>query len=259
MNGLSTVDDGIDLTHTLLALKRRQVGLYGLAEPNQDFSQPKLRDDCGFTERHIWGQHTAVCVFSAIPAKGCYKPGGTVLGVVGKYTSRIIARDSEPLGRWSWVTLSGGNARRLTFMTGYRVCSTSKSQAGSTTAQKQQWQQMQASGVKNPNPRKAFIDDPIEFITSHTSANEELFLAFDANEPLHSVTAEIARLVDNTGLVELMEHRHGPDGPAIYARGSEWIDPGLGTAGFRDALAKCGMLEFNDVIFSDHRGLFWDF
>ena len=42
VNGLSTADGGLDTAHTLMALKRKQVGLYGLAESNQDFQKSKL-------------------------------------------------------------------------------------------------------------------------------------------------------------------------------------------------------------------------
>ena len=36
-----------------------------------------------------------------------WKPGGTMIGISGKWASRERARGSDELGRWSWITLKG--------------------------------------------------------------------------------------------------------------------------------------------------------
>lgn len=67
------------------------------------------------------------------------------------------------------------------------------------------------------------------------------------------------RLKDTFGLTELSEMRHGADAPETYARGKDWIGVGLGSDRFCNALARYGMPSYNDGVFSNHRGLYWDF
>ena len=85
-----------------------------------------------------------------------WKPGGTLLGVSGKRSSRAESGGSDRLGRCSWIDLGGKKGKIIRVMSAYRVSQESPDKVGDLTACKQQVRSLLKRGVRKPNPKRLF-------------------------------------------------------------------------------------------------------
>jgi len=106
---------------------------------------------------------------SGIPSKYGFQVGGTATIVNGRWTGRATAKYTDPLGRWSSITIAGKN-RKVTFITAYQCCNGGKDQ-GPYTWYKQLWERHKRDGVKNPKPRKLFLADLEKYIDGFDSVD----------------------------------------------------------------------------------------
>eukprot|EP00957_Ditylum_brightwellii_P190106 14472190-Ditylum_brightwellii.AAC.1 len=83
-----------------------------------------------------------------------YQPGGAAMLVYDKWVSHVCDSGSDVLGQWSYVTLKGGNGRKVTTISAYHVYENSLDQAGPATCWKQQWRQLKKKGYGCPAPHK---------------------------------------------------------------------------------------------------------
>jgi hypothetical protein len=58
---------------------------------------------------------------SEIPFDGFYKPGGTLTAIFDHYICQFQSKFSDPLGRWSTISLTGWRGRVIHFVTVYQV------------------------------------------------------------------------------------------------------------------------------------------
>eukprot|EP00957_Ditylum_brightwellii_P061014 4631563-Ditylum_brightwellii.AAC.1 len=63
------------------------------------------------------------------------------------------------MGRWSRITLQGGNDQLVTFITAYMVCKNSLATAGPSTCWMQQQRMLKKKGLLKPDPCKQFLTD----------------------------------------------------------------------------------------------------
>jgi hypothetical protein len=78
---------------------------------------------------------------------------------------------------------------------------------------------------QSPHPRKQFIQDLIVFIKARQSVNHEIILNLDANEVLGEESQGIAKLMRESGLVDLLDAPElDPDEQLMdtYRRGTNW-------------------------------------
>ena len=68
------------------------------------------------------------------------------------------------MGRWSWVDLRGKHNTQIRAISAYRVSQDSIKDAWELISCKQQVRSMMAKGIKNPNPKKAFLQNLTTFI-----------------------------------------------------------------------------------------------
>ena len=113
-----------------------------------------------------------------------WKPGGTLLGVLGKWSGRVLGQGKDPLGRWSWVDLNGKRGRKIKVILAYRVSQSSTRKIGEMTACRQQYRSYIGQGIKDPKPKNIILDDLGKLI--HTWRNKardnHVILMMDSNE-----------------------------------------------------------------------------
>ena len=63
-----------------------------------------------------------------------WKPGGSMLGVAGRWASRVMSKGSNHMGRWSWMDLRGKAGVTIRVYSAYRVCQEKVANAGVLTA-----------------------------------------------------------------------------------------------------------------------------
>lgn len=155
-----------------------------------------------------------------------YKPGGTGLLLIGTTTSRLEpnGRGGDDMGRWSYVHLRRKRSPPLTIIAAYQVCPNPTHQVGNT-AYHQQERMLQKQGRHNLHPRRAFIQDLSEFITSLIAKSHDIILGGDFNEALTDRNSGILHLATRHQLVDpflLKFPQHEDFG--TYALGQRRID-----------------------------------
>jgi len=181
---------------------------------------------------------------------------------LNKWASRVIGSGTdEALGRWSYLEFVGQGDKRLIVVSAYRVCP-QPFDATTMTAMAQQTRILLQQGIQNPNPRQQFVTDLISQVRQWRNQKKEVLIGMDANENVDNPNAKIARIFDETDLIDLHQHRYPTRAkPATYQRGSNPIDIMLGSPLLASALTKAWILPFGDppTIKGDHRLLGLDF
>jgi len=122
IHGISADDNYAEGQHFMEAIKLLQVDVYGLQEPNLNTSCPKIAYDVNslFKTNDVGMKIQLSTSPELFPSR--YKPGGTLTGLTSKLVGKVHSQGSDPVGRWSWITLHGKNSKKFTIITAYRVC-----------------------------------------------------------------------------------------------------------------------------------------
>ena len=118
-----------------------------LPETCTDWKRPQSLTQCSTLARKYWKQAHLFTSCSTVHATHRYLPGGTATMILGNLTGRIISSGCDnPLGRWSFVRLRGHDGIHVLIVTAYMVCKSSITSTGPTTAFRQQYSLLRASG-----------------------------------------------------------------------------------------------------------------
>ena len=103
------------------------------------------------------------------------------------------------------------------------------------------------------------IEDLAKTINSIQSTNHQVILLIDANESFNSSEKGISSLVEHTRIRDPIANKHGTiDEPNTHKSGSKRIDFIFCTNGLTKFIRLCGILPFDFITTSDHRGLYID-
>ena len=103
-------------------------------------------------------------------------------------------------------------------MTCYRVSQASAAVLGDNTAYVQQQTKLRLLG-RRPDPREHVLSALTAFINTQTAVGEDVVVAMDANEALGPYKGRLRPFLTDTGLVDVVGHRHAdPPAPASAAR-----------------------------------------
>ncbi len=261
-NKISAQNDFVDFQYICQRMLAHDVDIFGLSETGIDWKQGYPRNRCVNIMKDFWPHSRLVGSTSDTLSETVVQYGGTCTAVTGKWTGRIESSGSDPhgMGRWSYVRLNGKNGRRVTIVTVYQVCANqSVNSAGAKTAYMQQWNILRQAGIEDPNPRQSFSKDLDAFLTPLQEAGDELLIMGDLNEHLGDTTSGMNAVVAKFGLVDSTSYHHGLEGEvATYNRSKNRLDYILCTNDLAPSIWRCGVLPFNFVISSDHRGAFID-
>ena len=261
-NGISYYNNYLDWEMSLGFLYDMQVDIFGITEPNLDFSQPNVRYSILEKTRQV-DQYMDL-TFSASKftnkAHSCrtpFKMGGTITGINGGWSGRKQSSGTEPFQRWSWTTMNGRDGTKFTIITIYRPCDTTRQ--GECTVYLQQLRDLIAAGIDSPNPRKQLLSDLGNFITPLHEDNHTVFLMGDLNSDVQQ-DDDITEFLQNNKLYNVLTARHSNTKlPNSYDRGSNCIEiMAISTSVPIDQIQRCGMLPFYYNFASDHRGFFCD-
>ena len=261
--------DGLPQNPTMRIETFRQLAdlqgtIYGITETHIDSARqfdatiPPLKA----TLDHIWPHNKPVYADSNDPKQpitSLRKFGGVLQFTTGASTSRIRQHDKDKIyGRWVSQTMIMADGKRCKIYTCYRVCATTPTASGPTTAYRQQWN----IGVQTDvdfEPRRQFLDDFITELQHQRSDGYELLVMGDFNtEIFHN---DMARLMDQCDLIDLHEPFMDPRNtstPNTHIRGSHKIDHIFGTDFFLNAMRQGGMILSYERNIADHRILVLD-
>jgi hypothetical protein len=191
-------------------------------------------------------QNRATAYFEKHPFPAPFMYGGVSQWVLENTVHRVVEVGGDPagLGRWAWHRLTGRQGVVLRIVTAYRPVA-GRGPRSVWMQQKNFFLAQDEAG----DPRQLFIRDLKEQVQGWLQAGEQLMVNMDANEDVSR--GELARVLTDLGLVELVTAKHGV-GPATYQRGVVPIDGMFVTPMLRGC--QCGYVEG----ISDHVALWAD-
>eukprot|EP00957_Ditylum_brightwellii_P019083 1436501-Ditylum_brightwellii.AAC.1 len=85
---------------------------------------------------------------------------------------------------------------------------------------------------------------------------DEVVLAMDANREIGD--KKLGKFLKSTSLLDVIGSTHGTNSPPTYICGKTTIDYTLATPRTLEAVRKCGISAFYQIIKSDHTGIYVD-
>ena len=256
VNGIKLDDSGGDLPTIALTVRELQCDLIGFCEIKLDVSKYQVRKQISDVFRKQFRSNRYAASTSSIPFEGTYKPGGTMTLCVDHNTGRYSGSYSDPLGRWSTVSLNGKRGRVVHFVTVYQVIH--KETSGPYTAYQQQLQSLRLAD-RDSTPRRALLVDMEKYLTTLKGPTAVFVIMGDFNEIVGKDPSGFAKITSKFDLVDIHRHFHSVKYEVpTYARGTDRIDFVFCSSEILSAVAACGVEPFNQHIFSDHRAFFVD-
>ena len=262
-------------TNTLLEnLHKMEADIFLASETNCNWKTAEFRNNLQRSIRNFWPAHRVAFSSSDVGLElefHEFLPGGTCTMAFDHLGMRVVkaGEDDSGLGRWSYLTLEGQDGRRLTFITGYRICK--GAMRGTTTSCVQQRRvlnnQEMKQGVKTSNPdtnylRTKFIDDLTQFILALQAEGHAIVLGLDANETIqesmHNNVAKpgsIEKLFEETGLREVFATHHQETPDSTTTTPARFIDR---LAVFGVDIQRATLLRANEPALSDHLAMVVD-
>ena len=134
-----------------------EAGVYSMVETQWDTTCPKF---CKFVREKLKDHDTyAKAAFDSNTDESFLtscKPGGSLVGVSGRWVSRMAKLETDALGRWSWMDLWGKKGKTIRVISAYRVSQDYPAYVGETTSYKQQVRNLMLRGIKIPIQRSGF-------------------------------------------------------------------------------------------------------
>lgn len=258
-NGISADNDLFAYQLCLDHMKSASADIILLPETNLRWNHYEIQRLANSHRRNIFSFSKQITSNSTHHYESHYQPGGTCTiltdNTVGRFHSSMS--DSE-LGRWSISTINMKRNQRVSIICCYQVCRQTISTAGPKTAFSQQWSILANKGCSNPNPRKQFYQDLDTTIQNLRQQDHLIILAGDFNSTIGDEPAGLDKIVQKHSLTDAIQHLHGPYECATYSRGSKCIDYFLVSSELLPCLRRGGILPFDAITMSDHRGLFID-
>jgi hypothetical protein len=258
-NTLLQQDDFAELHELCLTLTEYNVGIIALQEVNLNLNRPAIRTAI----ENVFNEHFGTCklVLSTSPCHSptAWKPGGTLLVVLGTWSHAVTTTGHDELGRWCRATLAGRDGSLITVYSAYNVVKGSIAQAGPSTVFAQQWQVLRATGIKDPNPRSQFIKDLRQELDATSQMGSEIVLLGDFNEDFGSDPDLMASVCAHSDLYDVLADRY-PDqiDTPTYIRGRHRLDYAFISHTLRDQVDGMGHNQYHQFYYSDHRAGFLD-
>ena len=261
-NGLNLGRSGGDWTEYCEQVKRLSVDALCLFEVNLDTQKSAVKRKLYDTCQNVFKDHHRLAVASSsVPSTSAYKPGGTLCLTMGNASGRVLETGSDPMGRWSYQTLSCKDGRNMTIISAYQVCEQAASNNGkkrTLTASAQQRSILRQQN-RSLSPRKSFIMDMRAFLHAQCAQNNGIFLAGDFNEELDESYDGMTKLCSDFNLTDVMYQTIGHDEFATYIEGSTRLDYALCHDWVHEALQAAGYEPFQYRTKGDHRNMIFDF
>jgi hypothetical protein len=258
-NTLLQHDDFAELHELCLTLREYKVGIVALQEVNLNLNRPEIRTalESVFTEH--FGTCKLILATSPCHSPTAWKPGGTLLAILGTWSHAVTHTGQDSLGRWCCATLAGRDGTLTTVYSYYNVVNTTIDQAGPSTIYAQQWQVLRTTGITSPNPRKQCIADLRNELQETRKAGSDIIIIGDFNEEVGRDPDLMASVCAEADLYDVLADLH-PDqaNTPTYIRGQTRLDYAIISHTLRDRVDAMGHNHYHQFYFSDHRAGFLD-
>ena len=256
-NTILTHNDYSELHELCLSIIDYNINIVGFQEINLNLLNPKIRDAITKVFKQYF---TVKIIFSTTPIQSPsdWKPGGTMLVILGKLTHSITNTSSDSMGRWCRATIELADNKQFIIYSSYNVIDTSIATAGPNTIFFQQWKLLRLNGILIPNPRKQMIADLHHDITKYRKENDYLCIMGDLNEELGKDPTLMASICSHHKLYDVLPYMYPADSTVpTYIRGNKRLDYFLLSHNSPQPI-DVGYNQYHMLYSSDHRAGFMD-
>jgi len=210
VNTLSTQQDYLQWRAASQAISNSEADAIAFQETNLSWNKIHRRRIQQILQQPT-GNATLATTNSTEISSDTYQRGGTLLAIVGSWTSRTISsgHDTKGLGRWSFIELQGKDDQHYIVLLGYRVGDNQTVDLGSNNTYNQQFRILHQQGEPSPDPRTQFLDDLIHQIQVWQEQHKAVLICIDANDnPQQESTNGDTRIFQETDLCDLHSVKH---------------------------------------------------
>jgi hypothetical protein len=255
--------DGIGLDSAFKEIKQAGADIFTFNETHGDESNATARRALRLSKQRMWRDNNEDCKIihssSTAPVLNFTKPGGNMVGIAGSLVGRIRDTITDPYGRWCGYTLIGRDTKEIMIITAYNVTQYKNAKVGEDTLFNQQVALYKLNNIREPDPRKIFIEDLTELVKKARKEDKDIILTGDFNELVGDDPNGMAKVLAAGNLTDAHEQQHGTVNISTYTRGSKRLDYVFVTPRLVDHILRSGYESFHARIASDHRGYFVDF
>ena len=261
INGISLANDGAQIHDLCIALSDYHIDCIALQETNLDWTQQSTRDQVLQIFKEHFGMVQLTTSTSAITfdKNSPWKPGGVALILLGKWASVGSRSSTDSMGRWASITISSDKNHQVTIYSIYNVVDTNITHAGPYTVFAQQYATLRAAGIRNPDPKRQFIQDLNQELNKRTRNNEQLILLGDLNESVGQHPHLFSSVCSRHDLYDVHDFHLGDDADIpTYCRGTKKLDYCFMSSTLQPCYSSCGFNLFHEIFYSDHRAHYLD-
>ena len=255
--------EGIGLDSTFKEIKQAGADIFTLNETHGDESNATARRVLRLSKQRMWRDNNEDCKIihssSTAPVINFNKPGGNMVGITGSLVGRIRETITDPYGRWCGYTIIGRDNKEIMIITAYNVSQYKNAKVGNDTLFNQQIALYKLNNIRDPDPKKIFIQDLKEIVTKARKKDRDIILTGDFNEVVGDDSNGMAKALLAGNLTDAHSNQHGMVDITTYTRGTKRLDYIFVTPRLVDHILRSGYESFHARIASDHRGYFVDF
>ncbi|OEU09351.1 hypothetical protein FRACYDRAFT_248200 [Fragilariopsis cylindrus CCMP1102] len=255
--------DGIGLDSAFKEIKHAGADIFTFNETHGDESNPLARRVTRMSKQRMWRDNNEDCKIihssSTAPVLNFTKPGGNMVGITGPLVGRIRSTITDPYGRWCGYTLIGRDNKEIMVITAYNVSQYKNANVGEDTLFNQQIALYKLKNIRDPDPKKIFIEDLTTLVKKARSEDKDIILTGDFNELVGDDPNGMVKVLSAGGLTDAHSYQHGIIDITTYTRGVKRLDYVFVTPRLVEHIIRSGYEPFHARIASDHRGYFVDF
>jgi hypothetical protein len=255
--------EGIGLDSAFKEIKQAGADIFTFNETHGDESNAVARRALRLSKQRMWRDNNEDCKIvhssSIAPVINFTKPGGNMVGITGSLVGRIRDTIKDPYGRWCGYTIIGRDNKEIMVLTAYNVSQYRNAKVGEDTLFNQQIALYKLNNIREPDPKKIFINDLAELVRKTRKEDKDIILTGDFNELVGDDPKGIAKVLAAGDLTDAHSHQHGILNITTYTRGTKRLDYVFVTPRLVDHILRSGYESFHARITSDHRGYFVDF
>lgn len=259
IKGFSSANEMNDVYSVMGRLRKFDSDIFSLNEVNLDTAKPQIKNKIDNLikrqDKHCRVSHG---VMHYEKARGDYKPGGTLLGVMSQWASRVHRSGHDKQGRWSWISLYGKRGKKILLLLVYRVSQESPSAASHGSAYKQQYR-YQVKHNCHPNPKQSILYDLTSFLASwkETNINHSIIIMTDSNKDVKA-NGPFKQFISSNQLADAVQHNNPLHAQRpTYIRSKNRIDYILISEDLVPSITTAGHYDFHHLIQNtDHCGIY---
>ena len=228
-------------------------------EPNMDFHKQDLLEKVDQIFKDHFHQAKLIVSNLIQSTDSTWQPGGTAIVVTGKWTTAILERYQDPMGRFTSITLNISKAPSLTIYSVYNCCKNEIAKAGTNTAYAQQWKALWLQGKENADVQREMVEALNKQVQINKKKKHHILIMGDMNEELGKDPNLMSKVCVQNNMFDVHTARLQQEAEIpTYNRGQNRIDYSLLSLELINKVKACGFNLFNEYFVSDHRAQFVD-